>query len=273
MQKIVEPWIEALGMEREAALDKIGRYNMYRFNYRTSIADHARRVAWMYLEVWPIFLHLGLVFSKGYVLARTHDDPEIDPNLLDVQAGHKAVMGEHDKNLLETKELAAIEYVAERFGPKVGPYIYRDVLIEAKDRQTREAQLIKLIDKYDAYCEAIHELRAGNVDVTINKTSAFGEPAPVPFELYPKLTRKLANESEMLKGLFEQSTHPFLSPIDPIDFRSIAASGQMHTADSVRIPTGISAYDAWIEMIFKYSHDEPTWLWNLNTNQYANCCL
>lgn len=278
----IDPWIEALGPERQAALAQIGRYSMYRFVYRTSVADHAHRVARMFTTVWPIVHQAVRNFDRhgaadnfdyqhGYRLALVHDDIEAYPDLSDVQAGLKALMTVEEKQELSRKEFLAIGYVIDRFG-RTNSSEYRQLLEDALSKTSLLAQLVcGRIDKTDAWCEAVHEATAGNPDVTERKANQRGELAPLPFHHYPAILAAPYCITWPGATIDFGGMHPFLGPIPIIDHLAVARAGRPHTGQSISHPTGITLYDAWKAMILSDPAADASWLWTPTTRTFPNC--
>lgn len=116
--------------------------------------------------------------------------------------------------------------------------------------------MVKFLDKIDAFCEALHELLAGNTDVTVEKPNPYGRLAPVPFQYYPAKTRDLFTSFKYIRSLQQRHNHPFLQPVPAVDYKELSKTGRPHTLKSFGKPTGIDVYDAWIKTIRTHSKKE-----------------
>ena len=154
-----------LWKNREDDLKKVKRYHtMLVMFYRTDLLIHTRRVKFMLESFLPVVMELYPDFDaeKARRIAIYHDDYELQP-IGDIPLQLKLKMNGHQMSELEEREIAAAEAMAHDYPKKVGGYKYLQLLLHAVRKDCREAQLVSLADKYDGYCEALHEVLAGNL--------------------------------------------------------------------------------------------------------------
>lgn len=230
---------------RAFGLRAITRYSLYDvFFYRTNVWQHTRRVAWLVQAMAPHIHEVYQDFNEdlAVMLALVHDDIELI--IGDVQAGNKAIMTLDQRQVLQASEEQARVTLCNRFPVRVGKYEYAWLLETASNCTTLEAQVVKYLDKIDAWCEAMHELCAGNTCVTVRVTNAYGE-TPLPFEYYPAvLARHRADYYNLLEPLFEKKQGLF-KPLPAIKYLKIVENGQPHTLDSLYADVGEPIYDLW----------------------------
>ncbi|MBX4200668.1 HD domain-containing protein [Candidatus Parcubacteria bacterium] len=231
-------------LERETMLDEIYRWKVCkRFFHRSSVWLHAQRVRLMVdslsrlaKKCWPDDRDYDA--KKASVLALVHDDPEILTG--DHQACHKASWSPARKLRVAKEELTAIEELAVAFPGIIAGYDYGELLRCAHRKECKESQLMKLCDKWDAFCEALHEVLAGN-----------NIPLPMLFQDYDFL-KSFLRDYPLVAPLFEQrNRHPFLkSPILRIK-APFGGKSQPHTRESVRRKTDFPGYDHWKSLILR----------------------
>lgn len=231
---------------RERDLKKVKRYAdpehcfevMY---YRTDLSVHVPRVGVILETLIPYASELNINFDPELCrsITKYHDDPE----MLGYDKSHylKLKANEMQQKLFEKEELESIEAISRMY-PLVTPegYAYKELLLEALYKKSPESQLHSFADKYDGYCEAIHELLAGN--------SVFFEPV---FN-YERGTFGIRHEKfYMINELFIRrfsSYNPFLD-FGPINLMKYLKNGRLvgtpHTKESILTPSGIPFYDEW----------------------------
>jgi 5'-deoxynucleotidase YfbR-like HD superfamily hydrolase len=238
------------------ALRRVTRYSMYSpMLYRTNLVTHSKHVAWLMQEIAPFAkAAFGDAFDadRAVVLAAVHDDHEIVMG--DVQFGNKQMMTKEQTAALHQQEVEAINQTAAKFPEFVGPYRYRDLLMEAYETQTLESQVLKYLDKFEAFGEALHEVHAGNAAFTVNVVTEYGR-SKTPFESYIPW---FANYTKMYPRMqpLTESAFPLFGPIAPIDFADVAKRSRPHTLQSLLEPSGYAPYDAWRTIIVKYASEE-----------------
>jgi 5'-deoxynucleotidase YfbR-like HD superfamily hydrolase len=169
---------------REERLKEITRYSMFTVMlYRPNLWNHARHVSWLTREMEP---HATAVFGgaynsdKAFAIALVHDDAEMITG--DIQAGNKSKMSQAELARIDQQEQEAIDELASRSPKNVGPFLYRDLLQEALDRTSLEAQVGMFADKLDAFGETLHEIYAGNPYFVREIVNEYGV-IPTPYEV------------------------------------------------------------------------------------------
>jgi|GEM_PF-3231110 len=265
--------IDLVKAERTRERRRIGRYSMYKMVYRSSLEDHVQQLQLMAKAVLP--------FLKDYCLNETlvlayidcHDDPEIDPRLGDVQAAYKAVMTLQEREGLEELEKAATFYATSRFGTiRYGEYPYDHVLRNYQRRFSPEAQLVHFLDKIAAFCEAWHEIGAGNTELIADRSDPHGRPVQNPFVGYPALTEQLVRAQPFLQELRDRND-VFLKPAPVTNYATVAQLGKPHTLESVLTESSQrTVYGAWLKVILESQNQKLIeHLYTPNTFQFPNC--
>lgn len=129
--------------------------------HRTDLFIHARRTAFLgeylvsLLNNQGFNLDMKRVFRLGY----HHDDPEILTD--DLPSPLKHAMTDEEKGVLKSKERGALQMFTQFFfGERYPTYLSEQE--ELNEKQTPEAQLVDVADKWDALGEILHEVRCGN---------------------------------------------------------------------------------------------------------------
>jgi len=232
---------------REEGLRSVKRYSLYQtIFYRTDLWTHSRRVAWIVEELIPLALEVfGESFDseKALALALVHDDAEIIFG--DIQAGNKVKMSKKELEDIEQRERFAIEDLVKKSPSHLGRYLYRDLLIEAIEKRSLEYILVDWADKYDAYCEALHELYAGNISLTVHIENEYGK-IDLPTEYYLNYFNSFQRKFPQSKALFDKKNPWFVVPPPPQS--NIAEQGVRHSESSSKIKKGYHFYDQWIAL-------------------------
>lgn len=243
---------------RKESLQKIKRYHPYSpMLYRPDVFFHSLKVFHLVHAVIPL---IQKRYTKKFdaekllVMALVHDDPEMVTG--DFQAGHKAKMNVQQQNEILEKEERAVEILVQRFPKKIGGYSYKDLLLETIRKDTFESQVMKYIDHLDGFCEAMHELYAGN-DRFLR---AIHDPElgliELPHEYYIKRFNLPFTYYPLLEDLFSGEV-PFLKEYSCLDFSEIVKNGKPHTEESLSKSTGNSTYDWWKKVLIQHlSHQE-----------------
>lgn len=224
---------------REEVLQKIIRYNMPQRTpmfYRTNLLLHSKRVNLLVNDVAQIFKqNYRDLFDvdKALTLALVHDDAEIVTG--DVQLYYKERMSPEQLKEVANAEARAIEVLANRWPKDIKGFNYRSLLLHALNKDCLEAQVVSYCDKIDAYCEALHEVFAGNYH--------FNEPAVN----YVRRINELPVKFPFLK-ICVPFQHPLLSLPQDVDVDNILQNGTFHTSESIGNITGLSHYDRWKEL-------------------------
>jgi len=237
---------------REQALKSILRYSLYKpVYYRSSVYDHSLRVSWMIQALQPIIASASpLDHERCVMLALIHDD--IEMVIGDIQMGNKARMTREQLADVARQEQEAINVLEQRFPKTLGGYDYAQLLHEAIDVQTPEAKLMKYADKFDGFCEALHELYAGNAAMTINVVNEYGT-IPTPYEYYIPFFRQYhADHPEFSFN----HTHPFFQPPEEINVNLIAERGSLHTEGSIQELVSHPQYDWWKRVVLEQADQQ-----------------
>jgi 5'-deoxynucleotidase YfbR-like HD superfamily hydrolase len=241
---------------RDADLRAIERYNLYKvMYYRTNLEIHSKRVASQVLEL-SSKLHeiFGNEFlpDRAITTALVHDDAEIVFG--DVQAGNKSKMTEAQLAEVVEAEKVAIAKIGERLPKSVGEYVYTDLLQSMADVTTTEAKIVKFIDKYDAFGEALHEVYGGNQCFTTNVVNEYGT-IPIPPDYYVSWITKFHAEEPELASRLKMVALIFAIP-ETLDWKELSRTSKPHTRESLSVPTGYAHYDWWKNVIRKYDPNE-----------------
>ena len=209
--------------DRERDLRHITRWSINPVMFfRSNLWDHARHVAWLVEEINPYAVQVfGSEYDphKAQLLALVHDDAEIITG--DVQAGNKLKMTTSQLQEIEAQEMAAIEKLAVRFPTNLGGYVYKELLIEALHKTSREAQVVMLADKLDAYGEVLHEIYAGNPYFVKSPVTEYGTIVPA-YQFYLDYFAHFLKRYPTLTPLFQQKAWFFQQP-QPLDFPAIGS--------------------------------------------------
>ena len=201
--------------------------------YRTNDYSHSFRVLWLLEEVLPYAVKVIPNFNpeKARAEAPIHDLVELITG--DIQLDEKRKMTKEEKLELDKKEAEAIEFFSAYFPKEINGFNLRELLYNAKDKDTPEAQLVSLVDKRDGWGEAMHEVYAGN-ELFIEVVRSYDEKHFIP--------RK--GKWPLIKDLFEID-HPFLNDPVELDYEAIAERGIFHTLKSIYQESSNPAYDLW----------------------------
>lgn len=154
--------LSELSKEREEELAKIYRYDLFKtMFYRPNLFEHGYRVMWLVedlLRVVPNYIDIDPI--KARVMAFVHDDAEVI--VTDIASSRKKQMTKTEKEAFLRAEEDASREIGKRFGPTIAGYDYTELLLEAMQKNTPEAQLVEFADKTEAYNETMHEIFAGN---------------------------------------------------------------------------------------------------------------
>ena len=176
--------IDFLGFEERNKLANIYRYSNYAVSfYRSDVLRHSRRVFWLLKNCLPRLCNALDDFGakRAQVLSLVHDDVEI--LIGDFQSANRLKMNAEQLTENNRQEEEAIDRMAERFPEFLEGYRYRDLLWEIYQKNTAEAQAVKFIDHLDGFCEALHEIFAGNRCFTIPPETEYGT-VPIPPDYY-----------------------------------------------------------------------------------------
>jgi len=242
--------------DRENGLRNVKRYSLYHTMwYRTDLWTHTRRVAWIVEE---LIILAKKVFresfdpEKAIALALVHDDAEMIFG--DIQAGNKAKMSEGQFKEVENLERNAIKDLAKKYPAQLGKYNYEELLLEAVDQTSLELMIVSWADKYDAFCEALHEIYAGNKLWTINVKNEYGK-IDLPTEYYMKYFNSFDRKFPRSSELFPERSSWFIIPNEPKIF-DIVNQNSIHTEESLKTKKDYYPYDQWIALTFNKGTEE-----------------
>lgn len=240
--------------EREQKLKDIYRFSLFEtFFYRSNLWMHTHRVFWLIEELLPVAQkYLQIDPEKTRVLALVHDDAEMITG--DHQAGTKARMSTAELSQLDNEEEQAIGILSEKFPKQIHGYSYKELLLEALNKDSVEAQLVSYADKIDAQCESLHEVLAGNISAL--RSIMFYTCA---FALFPKKLPKL-------EPLFENKESP-LTYLTDVTTPEKAFSNNFihlnkpHTEESLTKDTDFPFYNTWRRLVLEKGGNEgKSWL-------------
>jgi hypothetical protein len=235
---------------RDSGLTSVKRWSMTRYSpmfYRTDDLIHSTRLVAMMEDGGQAILsaYPNFDLEKALALCAVHDDGEIIAG--DAPTYHVERRLKDQVDGKKTAERLAVEQLAGRWPKQIGGYVYSDLVTEALDKKTLEAQLMSFMDKMDGFCEAIHEIYAGN--------NLFVRAAVA----YAKRLSFYSSECPLVYKIGEQD-HPFLRlPIILYeeDFVEIVSKGKLHTTSSLREGTLFPQYTRWLELTLANFGDEP----------------
>ena len=233
--------------EREESLKAVYRYNMFEtMYYRSNLWQHEHRVSWIIELLLPLCEGIALDPEKARILALVHDDAETLTG--DIQAGHKMKMSSTELANIDSAEEQAAEELSRRYPKEVHGYNYLELLKHAIYKDCPEAQLVSYADRFDAYCESMHEVYAGNFSLVWSWL--FYERWSVTYEKkYSALTPLLSQDSPLIiNNVRQQPMH--------VDSAKYTHFGKPHTRESIRVPTEFPYYNTWREMILEYGKEE-----------------
>lgn len=218
---------------RQEALERIKRFGHAKVMfYRSDLWLHERRVHALLQELLPLIVktYPALDAEMMLALALVHDDAEVITG--DAQLADKVKMSQEQLEALDREEEAAVRVLAARWPATFEGFSYEGLLMHALRKDCLEAQLVSYADKLDAYCEALHDVLAGNRLLTTS------------VRLYEWVIPSLQEKFPLLKQLLAQQ-HPLLVPVKPVDVDALVAAGKPHTVASLARPLGVPHYDAW----------------------------
>lgn len=241
---------------RTEELRRITRYSLYPVMfYRSDLLIHSARVWWIIRELNPFAAE---AFGGRYdprraeLLALVHDDAEIIMG--DIQAGNKSKMTKQQLEEVASLEEEATRQISRRFPKTIAGYNYQQLLKEAYTHASLEAQVLQYADKFDGLGEALHELYAGNQSWTVNVVNQYGR-IPLPTDYYRVYFERFLDKYPDMKPMLALDC-PWFRQIKVVDAKTIASIHSLHTADSIRQPSGCQPYDLWRETHFKYASSQ-----------------
>ena len=234
---------------RERDLEGVKRYHKNKVMfYRTDLRIHTKRVEALVSHLIPAItlLYPSFDVKKAKLIARYHDDPEMIPELGDVQLSLKLVMSKKQLSDLEEKELHAIEKISKMYPKKVRGYTYKDLLLHAVHKDCIEAQFVSFVDKVDGYCEALHETLAGNTVFTESVINYH-------LRTFNNLETNFSLISKIFDRNFTKKNNFFCFAV--VDFTEYFNHGSilpvLHTSETITRKSSISQYELWKAITLK----------------------
>jgi 5'-deoxynucleotidase YfbR-like HD superfamily hydrolase len=241
---------------RDQDLRAVPRFSLYEVMlYRTNLYTHSHRVAALTRAINPL---AAAVFGASYdsrkaeLMAYVHDDAELVFG--DIQAGNKSRMTTAQLQRVKETEMQAIKTITQRFPESVEDYSYRQLLEEAAQHSSLEAQVVCYADKYDALGEALHEVYAGNHHFTTNVVNEYGR-IPTPPEYYADYFQTFGTKFPRMQPLLAAPFAMF-EPVSRKDYSLVTKQGELHSRESLTLPTGDHHYDNWRAIIVNDTNDE-----------------
>jgi 5'-deoxynucleotidase YfbR-like HD superfamily hydrolase len=235
---------------REHELTSVIRYHKYPvMYYRTNLWKHSNRLTWLIDTTADSVRAAHPTYNAGRakMIAAVHDDAEMI--IGDVQFSVKLTMSAEEIDAHSKKEVAAIEALAKKYPKTVGGFVYEDLMkcYEATSPNDLEAVVVKYMDKMDAYCEAYHELRAGNT--TFRNGSGSDDITPIDsYEQYFHIT--FQNAYPIWQTL--KNAHPFFHPLSIGDTQPNVRPDTPHTAQSLQEMAPSTHYNIWKNATLMY---------------------
>ena len=224
---------------REKNLEKVKRYGKFSVMfYRTNLLIHSRRVQFLLEGILPFALDFypDLDAKKAKLIANYHDDLELVLEGGDIPLQLKLMMDDSESLELKQKEILAAETIASFYPKKIKGYNCEQLLLHAILKDCEEAQLVSLVDKYDGYCEAIHEVLAGN--------TIFLEPI-INYNL--KTFNNLKEKYPLVNKIFDLKNVWFEFHV--VDLKVFFEDGNIgsfsHTKETIKNKTYILQYEKW----------------------------
>ncbi|MFA6355384.1 MAG: YfbR-like 5'-deoxynucleotidase [Candidatus Paceibacterota bacterium] len=225
---------------REENLFKIKRYHKFKVMfYRTNNLLHSKRVLSLLEEILPIVKSLYPDFDekKARLIALHHDNHEIILEGGDIPLQYKLMMSKEELSDLQQKEISAVEILSKSYPKTINGYDFKKLSLHAIYKDCIEAQAVSFIDKIDAYCEAIHEILAGN--------NIFLEPI---INYHARTFSRLHKNYPLIKELFEIENvwFDFDYVVDLKEYYDDGLLGpKPHTQESIEKYTLIPQYEKW----------------------------
>ncbi|MDD2822866.1 MAG: HD domain-containing protein [Candidatus Daviesbacteria bacterium] len=251
-------------------MQNIKRYDGLEMIHRPDLWTHIRRVGYL-SKVLSIYISTrvdtpySLDAQKTFRMGLRHDDPELITT--DIPAPVKRQLSieqlQHLKAQEQTAGIALARYLY--CYPEDSPLykLYVSEQGELIQKETPEAQIVDVADKWDAVCEILHDIRCGNKDYI--SLLEFSRKTLAKFERYP-FWNMLADEFGLANiPNDEEITHLSKIGIDDLVDRS-KVSSLMRRPATDEWP---EAYKIWGELnanIFYRNPEKyifPGWYLNL----------
>lgn len=226
---------------RDRDLERVIRYHTFKVMfYRTNLKLHSERVQLIVKALLPEVLSFYPDFDakKAILIAKHHDDFELIPELGDIPLQLKLQMGDEQLSVLAQREISAAEMLSKFYGnPTIEGYQYLDLLMYSIMNDCPEANLSKYADKLDAYCEATHEVLAGNV--------VFIEAMTYSYVM--KTFRDLEHKFNLISEVFRSGNGLFHFKASDLKgyFECGLIGPSPHTEETIARNSDILHYEAW----------------------------
>ncbi len=225
--------------KREGDLQTLERYGKFDVMfYRTNLLVHKNRVQAIVKALLPFAsIYENFNAKKTLLISEHHDDYELILKGGDIPLQLKLLMSKKEEEDLKEREVLAAERMSQYYPKSVKGFKYLDLLMHSIRKDCPEAQLHSFADKLDGYCEAIHEVLAGN--------TIFLEPI---INYNAKIFNNLENNFPLIRELFNgKGGHLFHFPVvDLIDFFQKGNLGPTpHTPETITKRTVIPHYEEW----------------------------
>lgn len=230
---------------RKENLQKIKRYGNYKtIYYRTDVYFHSMKV---YFLVKSIIPYVKSIFwdkfdeNKATIMALVHDDAEL--LTWDFWSSQTVLMNSSEIAEYENIEEKSIYILSKSFPEFIWNYIYKNLLLEILHYSTLEAQLVKYIDHVDWYCEAMHEILAGNKCILADTRTQYGL-LPIPPEYYYNRFNNLPKYYSLISDLFK-NIDPFYEKFENPEVYELNNLWNPFLLSDLYKETNIPIYDWW----------------------------
>ena len=234
--------------KREENLSRIKRYHKFKVMfYRTNDLLHSKRVLALLEMILPYILEFYPEFNVklARLIALHHDNHEIIMKGGDISLQLKLELRYNGDiaglKQLNQDEIRAAKKLAKSYPKKIEGYdYYNEIAIHAISKDCIEAQVVSFVDKIDGYCEAIHEVLAGN--------TIFLEPI---INYLSNTFNDLIKAYPLIKEIFgiRNAWFDLLSIVDLRDFfEDGLIGGNPHTIKTIEKKTVIPQYEKWKEI-------------------------
>ena len=237
---------------RENDLIQFKRYNKFDVMfYRTNLYIHEKRVRAIVKKLLSsaISFYPKLEIKKTFLISEYHDDFELISKRGDVSLQLKLMMNGSELSSLKEEEINSAKKIARIYhNPDIEGYKYENLLMHAILKDCIESQIHSFADKIDAYCEAIHEVLAGN--------TVFLEPI---INYHAKIFNNLSGNFPLIKKIFNGKIKGTLFDFPVVDLKDFFQKGNIggkpYTAETVKRKTLIPHYEMWKEITLSIFED------------------
>lgn len=144
-------------------LDHIARFSEVPTIHKSTLLDHVSKVDSLSRHMASYLKQsqgINLDLEKLSRFALHHDDAEVITG--DIPSPVKAAFTEEQRAEFKYKEDEAMQTLAEKYNTKRYQKQYLDDWKELSAKESHEAQLIEIADKWDGLCETLNDIRCGN---------------------------------------------------------------------------------------------------------------